>query len=548
MKYVTIWHYCHFLAFVMSLAHFVGEPAFKFAEAFRNYCFINPFDTGQQRLLGEKLNATPLPDDIPPVPGPAVSDRPELDRTLPWVRGIIEVSMKLIESGKLSLPLEERELLSTLSRGELYFRYRSDFESIVRNDPADVQSTRTLYRRFEKDYRVATNKLQQLVQLSNGDHGNASRLDSPSHAFAIFFQIRRAFGTIRSFINGTSRPANLLRAAMWESVFSTDFQLYGDLLFDRMHDINTLILGPSGTGKELVARTIGSCGYLPYTPSKGFDAMPDEAFRPVNLSEFSPELIESELFGHIAGSFTGATSDRAGVFEGCQNYHTLFLDEIGELDTSIQVKLLRVLQERTFCRVGDNNRRHFGGKVVAATNRDLESEMNEGRFREDFYFRLCADVIRTPSLREQLDDTPDDLPVLVRGICGHVLGTENPKIVDLLEERVLTEIETNPSIGWHYRWPGNFRELEQCVRSTLIHGSYQPTRNPKVDSKPAPSSPPTPADTLAADVRRGTLTWDEILDRYVNLIHQRSKNLTETARRLGKHRSTVQKRLGNLCD
>lgn len=272
--------------------------------------------------------------------------------------------------------------------------------------------------------------------------------------------------------------------------------------------------------------------------------MPDQAFRPINLSEFSRDLIESELFGHVAGSFTGAASDRDGVFEGCQHYHTLFLDEIGELEESIQVKLLRVLQERTFYRVGDRNRRHFGGKIVAATNRDLQSEMNAGRFREDLYFRLCADVVRTPTLREQLDDTPDDLPVLVRGICAQVLGTSDDAIVDQLEQRVIQQIETNPSLGLGYMWPGNFRELEQCVRSTLIHGAYQPANRPSPSRFAAEAIAPNAASTLAADVRARSLTWDEILDRYVKLVHENSKNLTETARKLGKHRSTVQKRLG----
>lgn len=536
----------------MSLFQTIGESAANLAIAFRNYCFINPFDREQQRRLGSRLIEQSLPGNIDPVPGPAVTDRRELDRTLPWIRGIIRYVMSLVDSRQVTATAEEYELVSTLSRGELYFRYRSDLEELVGERPAKRRSVQAIYQQFESDYESSVAACETLEHLSGIDPGQESPMSSPSHAFAVFFQIRRAFGTISSFVKGRSRPTDALRAAMWESVFSTDFQLYGDQLFDRMHDINTLVLGPSGTGKDLVAKAIGGCRYLPYNTTHGFDALPEQAFRPVNLSEFSRDLIESELFGHAAGSFTGATTDREGVFDRCEHYHTLFLDEIGELEQFIQVKLLRVLQERSFYRVGDRARRYFGGKIVSATNRDLEQEMNAGRFRKDLYFRLCADIVRTPKLRDQLDDAPEDLPALIDSICKRVLGTSNPTIIERLAERVTHQIDENPSLGAEYAWPGNFRELEQCVRSTLIHGDYRPasipSRSPAAATPDATTSIPdqlNPVDALAADIRTLGLTWDELLDRYVQLVHRRSNNISDTARRLGKHRTTVQKRLAD---
>src|SRR5262249_34835056 len=148
-------------------------------------------------------------------------------------------------------------------------------------------------------------------------------------------------------------------------------------------------------------------------------------------------LIESELFGHVAGAFTGAVSERWGKLdeEVCDEYGTVFLDEIGELDAGIQVKLLRVLQDRRFQRLGENEDRKFVGKIVAATNRDLPAEMRAGRFREDFYYRLCADRIETPSLLDQLEETPDDLYHLLFFVARKAIGDEEAEPLALEVQR-----------------------------------------------------------------------------------------------------------------
>src|SRR5262249_2233744 len=170
-----------------------------------------------------------------------------------------------------------------------------------------------------------------------------------------------------------------------------------------------LITGPSGSGKELVAQAIGLARYIPFDAERqAFVENFAGSFYALNPSALSPTLIESELFGHRRGAFTGAVQDRAGWREGGRRLGTVFLDEIGELEPALQVKLLRVLQTRTFQRLGDTRDRRFHGKIIAATNRELATEMAAGRFRKDLYYRLCSDIVVTPALQEHLRPPPGD--------------------------------------------------------------------------------------------------------------------------------------------
>ncbi len=309
----------------------------------------------------------------------------------------------------------------------------------------------------------------------------------PDHVFAWFFQLRRAFYHIYANIVGISEPAARLRGAVWQSIFTHDMRRWSRALYDRMGDFPTLITGPSGTGKELVARAVALSRYIPFDPKKkSFKPNFAGSFHPLNLSALAATLIESELFGHKQGSFTGATADRVGWLEECEEHYgkhgTVFLDEVGELDAGIQVKLLRVLQTRCFQRLGESQDREFHGKIIAATNRDLAAEMRAGRFREDFYYRLCADRITTPSLQEQLHDAPEDLHNLLLFIARR-------EITDEEAESLATEVEgwIKRSLPGNYPWPGNFRELEQCVRNVMIRQTYQPAHldRPRDDSDPA---------------------------------------------------------------
>jgi DNA-binding NtrC family response regulator len=351
----------------------------------------------------------------------------------------------------------------------------------------------------------------------------------PAHWFACAFQIRRAFHNIFRSLVGSSPSMARLRAEIWQSIFTHDLRRYRRGLYLRLGDFATLITGPSGTGKELVARALALSRYIPYEPKRGgFGRDFAHGFFALNLAALSPTLIESELFGHKRGAFTGALADRAGWMEECPPTGAVFLDEIGETDTGIQVKLLRVLQARTFQPLGGTESRRFEGKIIAATNRDLPAEIRAGRFREDFYYRLCSDQITTPGLRDQLDAAPGDLLTMVTYIAKRLLGGVEAE--DFADEAVAW---IEKSLGASYAWPGNFRELEQCVRNLILRGEYRPA-GPLVRGA---------ADDWNAVIEGGALTAEELLRRYTRIVFDQAGTIEETARRLDLDRRTVKARL-----
>jgi transcriptional regulator with PAS, ATPase and Fis domain len=351
------------------------------------------------------------------------------------------------------------------------------------------------------------------------------------HVFACLFQIRRAFNAVFDYVIGASMAVARLRAAVWESIFTHDLKRYGRTLFATLGTVPTLISGPSGTGKELVARAIAVSRYVPFDPrSKRFEST-ENVFHPVNISALAPTLVESEVFGHVRGSFTGALRDRKGRLEECGEPGTVFIDEIGEVDPAIQVKLLRVIQERKFQRLGETTDRPFLGKIIAATNRDLAEEMLAGRFREDLYYRLCGDIVTTPSLRQQLDDLPEDLPNLVRFVVVHQLKIAPEAESDVVTDELVSLI--HEKLPADYEWPGNFRELEQCVRNLLIHRDYRPLTGPRKGS----------VQGFIDQVRSGELSAEDLLRRYYSLVYKREGNYRAAAKTLGVDWRTVRDKI-----
>ena len=352
-----------------------------------------------------------------------------------------------------------------------------------------------------------------------------------AHIFACIFQVRRAFLYIFRAIIGRSMVAANLRAAVWNSIFTHDMRRYRRTFFKCMGDFATLIFGPTGSGKELVATAIGQARYIPFNPqTRTFKNDFFKIFFPINLSALPATLVESELFGHRRGAFTGALEDRRGWLETCPPEGTVFLDEIGELDPLVQVKLLRVIQARTFQRLGSTKTLAFEGKIVAATHRDIHQAMEEGHFRKDLYYRLCSDIITTPSLHEQMRESPEVLWDLLGYISQRVAGSEGKKLAREVKSWI------KDKLGLDYPWPGNIRELEQCVRNIMIRREYHP----------AVMKSSVAEDRLLAPIRRRGLSLAELCALYCSEIYEQLGSYTETARQLGIDRRTVKKYVDEL--
>jgi len=412
----------------------------------------------------------------------------------------------------------ERDLIRGVALYVLYYRYDTELYESITSDSRD--ETLAFYDAFQNDFC-------ELFQFVHPPVWAATAAD----LFALFFQTRRAFHFVFHQILGTSLAAAKLRASVWESLFTHDPWRYLAHLQGRMHEASTLILGPSGTGKELVARAIGLSSFIPFDEnSRRFARNFRTAFHPIHLAAMSKTLIESDLFGHKKGAFTGATADRMGHLEGRSPSETIFLDEIGELDPEVQVKLLRVLQSREFHRLGDTEPRSFGGKVVAATNRDLSREMATGRFREDLYYRLCSDIIHTPSLQAQVAGDVDELAHLVRVLVQRTLGSSDPAHF----EEVMCGIEQG--VGHDYAWPGNIRELEQCVRNLLIHGRYLPPAAPEQTGV---------LDPLFHSMRNAQATLDQVVAAYTTWVYTQQGSYARAATTLEIDRRTVAKHIGD---
>ncbi|MCL2810066.1 MAG: sigma-54 dependent transcriptional regulator [Treponema sp.] len=205
-----------------------------------------------------------------------------------------------------------------------------------------------------------------------------------------------------------------------------------------------MITGESGVGKELVADAIHE-----------LSTRKDKPFIKVHCAALSASLLESELFGHEKGAFTGALTQRKGRFELASG-GTLFLDEIAEIDQNIQIKLLRVLQEKKFERVGGEKTIEVDVRIIAATNKDLKTQIEKGNFREDLYFRLNVVNINVPPLRER----KDDIPVLTAAFLKE-FAQENGKTVETIHEKARSRL-------YSYDWPGNIRELRNCIESAVV--------------------------------------------------------------------------------
>ncbi|MGE5538619.1 MAG: nitrogen regulation protein NR(I) [Gemmatimonas sp.] len=311
-------------------------------------------------------------------------------------------------------------------------------------------------------------------------------------------------------------------------------------------DLSVMIAGESGTGKELVARALHDFGKRRGGP-----------FVAINMAAIPRELIESELFGHERGAFTGATQRHVGRFEQAEG-GTLFLDEIGDMPLEAQTRLLRVLQEGEYTLVGGRTPIRTNVRIVAATHRDLRQLIRQGLFREDLFYRLNVVPIRLPPLRERTED----VPLLVRHFLTQVAGEGLP--LKRLDEAALARLK-------EYRWPGNVRELENLVRRLAALYSQEVIGVDVIEAElaetqpAAPASDPPPGESLSGSVERHLRDYfaahrdglppSGLYDRVLKEIERPLMSLTLSATRgnqiraaqlLGLNRNTLRKKLREL--
>ncbi len=411
-----------------------------------------------------------------------------------------------------SVRVEDRALMENVFLLQTYLKFVPDIDTLVQ-----TQLTRGVAPVDAHFGREVVNQLQ----------ARGFTEEKSLNYFALFFQSRRAYFFIDQSLLGYSPCMLKLRHKLWQSVFTFDIRNYNQYLMNRMEDFSTMILGETGTGKGSAASAIGRSGHIPFDLEKGrFSHNFNDLFLPINLSQFPESLIESELFGHKKGSFTGAVEDHQGIIELCDTHGSLFLDEIGDLSIPIQIKLLQVLQERVFTPVGSHEKKRFAGRVIVATNRSIHDLRKQGRFRDDFFYRLCSDVITVPTLRQRIAELPSELGLLVNSLVQRMTGKESPDLTGMILEILKSDLPAE------YSWPGNVRELEQAVRRILLTRHYEgDSMTLGLDWE----------EELIQKIQSGTLEARELLSRYCALLFRRFGTYEEVARRTKLDRRTVKR-------
>lgn len=272
-------------------------------------------------------------------------------------------------------------------------------------------------------------------------------LTKPLNLDRLSLLVKRALSNRELALQNSRLQEDLSRQKDFESIIGTSGPMRR--VFDMIRQVaptkaSVLITGESGVGKELIADAIHAA-----SPRH------DKPLVKVHCAALAATLLESELFGHEKGSFTGATGRKRGRFE-LAHLGTLFLDEIGEIDQNVQIKILRVLQEKKFERVGGEETVETDVRIVAATNRDLKAEIEKGNFREDLFYRLNVVNIHVPPLRER----KEDIPLLVSAFLKE-FAHENGKAIEGLDQRCRSAL-------YRYDWPGNVRELRNCMESAVV--------------------------------------------------------------------------------
>jgi DNA-binding NtrC family response regulator len=442
-------------------------------------------------------------------------DASETERLLCLFSKMKERIEKLEKEGRADIGLysgDDRIMMQSVFLFEIFFIFTKGFDELIERQIKTGEST--CFVPFGKEAIALFIK-------------RGFSPDDACRFFAILYQLKRAYYFIDKALIGQSPCMRDLRRHLWNNVFTYDIRLYERFLMNRMEDFSTMILGDTGTGKGTAAAAIGRSGFIPYNPEKNvFNDSFMLSFISINLSLYPESLIESELFGHKKGAFTGAINLHEGIFSRCRPHGSILLDEIGDVSLPVQLKLLQILQERTFSPVGSHEILRFNGRVIAATNKSIKELRGNGLFRSDFYYRLSSDCIVMPSLSARINENPDELRLILNSIIERLTGAKSEELVNL----VLTSLEKSP--GRDYSWPGNVRELEQATRRILLTREY---RGESLETSGGIK------EMLKNGIETQTIGSQELISGYCALLYERYGTYEEVARRMNLDRRTVRR-------
>ncbi len=475
----------------------------RFFKTVYHAAFANPFSTLRKKL---DLKIAGL--------FPSASRRKSTDQCIQE----IDLRINRLEMQGLanlnSFSGREQAIMEIVFLFDIFHKFRDDFDQLILDQ---IKAGDNL---VEVSFGDATMSLLKKRGFSE---------KSAIHYFGLSYQMRRAFHFISNSLVGTTPCMIKFKNHLWNNVFTDDINFYVNHLWNKMEDFSTLLLGETGTGKGTAAMAIGKSGFIPYNiKTKCFEESFMHAFNSLNLSQFPETLLESELFGHKKGAFTGAVDNYQGVFDRCSPHGSIFLDEIGEIPNHVQIKLLQVLQERIFTPVGSHVQSRFQGRVIAATNKSVKDIIDGKVFRDDFYYRLCSDIIEVPPLRERIQEDPAELDTLLEFTIERMTGNKSENLI----ERVKRVI--NKHLGPHYKWPGNVRELEQCARSVLLRRTYQGEAL-NLD-KPANLT-----EQLITGIQNRNIDISSLISGYCTMLYEHFGTYEKVARKTGLDRRTIKK-------
>ena len=461
--------------------------------------FVNPFSTQREQADCRLLNVLP--------------------GTFSLTQRSVKIQLQLAEHLRQLQPLTEfriaqyaGKLRKTMEFAWLFFQFhefQADFEEFI------------LQQQQAGDIPISLPCADELIRRFS--HAGFDELASAKY-IALFYQLHRGFHFINSSVSGLSPAIVELRMRLWNNIFTFNPHWYLDYLCGRMEEFSTLLLGPTGSGKSLVAHAIGSSGFIPFDLQKRrFQESFTRSYQAINLAQFPKSLLEAELFGHKKGAFTGAIENHEGLFARCSANGAVFIDEIGDIDIPTQVKLLNVIQDRVFSPVGSHEKQRFAGRVISATNQDIGQLRQKGLFRDDLYYRLCSDVILVPGLQQRLAQAPTELPQLISGLLRRVIADPDQRLIKRIEDRIHATVPAN------YQWPGNVRELEQCIRQICLTGHYQVSTAPDVVRKPV------------FQLEQEEISAQQLQQRYCQFLYEKHGSYETVARISGLDRRTAKK-------